>query len=74
MSRATCRGELLSLAVNPILDTRISVRLFFVRNAQTTPLDSETGGLESSGQKLISLNGKTKKKHIFVVCIFFFEV
>ena len=27
---------------HPILDTRISVRLF-VRNAQTTPLDSETG-------------------------------
>ena len=38
-------------------------------NAQTTPppLVSETGGLERSGQRLISLNGKTK-----IVAFFFF--
>ena len=47
---------------NPILDTRISGLCPSVRNAQTTPLDSETGGLESSGQRLVSSIDKSKGK------------
>ena len=39
-----------------------------VRNAQgTPPLDSETGELESSGQILISFNGKKNKTIVFLI-------
>ena len=45
-----------------MLNTGIFVLLLLV-DAQDTPhsLDSETGGLESYGKRLIFLNGKTKK-------------
>ena len=48
---------------NPKLDKRISVcPLSFVRHAQATPpWILKRGGLESSGQRLIPLNGKTKR-------------
>ena len=46
--------------INPILDTKIF--LLLLRHAQGI---LKRGGLESSGQILISLNGKTKKKKIF---------
>ena len=45
---------------HPILDTRISVRPSpSVTLMGPPPLDSETGGLESSGRRLISSIGKT---------------
>ena len=34
------------------------------------PLDSETGGMESSGQRLIFSNGKTKRKAFFKTKIY----
>ena len=46
-----------------ILDTRFSLCL---STLTVPPLDSETGGMESSGQRLISLNSKTKRISYFL--------
>ena len=55
----------------PILDTRISVLLLFVCNAQgTPPWILKQGGLESSEQIPVSLNGKTKR----IICYRLFLV
>ena len=53
---------------NQILDTSISFLLYpwTVRN-MLPPWILKLGGLESSGQRLISLNGKTKITMIFVL-------
>ena len=56
------------LIANPILDMRISVLRpdFVLPNAQGTPWNLKRGGLESSGQRLISLIGKTKSIAFFL--------
>ena len=64
---------------NQILDTRISVRLSSSVTPRLPPM--KRGGLESSGQRLISSNGKTKeiaffffflrRKNIFLIFQFF---
>ena len=54
--------------MNPILGTRISIRLSFVRHTQNTPPPwiLKRAGLEISGRMLISSNGKTKKRDFFL--------
>ena len=61
---------------NPISETSISVRPSFCCCSSVTLrpplLDSKTGWLQSSGQKLISFDSKTKGKVFFLLLLWFF--
>ena len=58
--------------VYQILDTIISIRLFvLLHDTQTTPpWILKRGGLKSSGQRLISINSKTRRKAFYIFFLF----
>ena len=60
------------LTFNPILDTIISFRSFVhpppPSRSDHPPWTLKQGGLESSGQQLVSLNSKAKKISFYLFC------